>query len=1067
MDITDTGTDDIILGIPWLKEHNPTVNWVTGKLQFTRCKHRKQPPGNGIPSEDEEHDLFVMREGTPDLRLENNNMEWLMTTKEGKDPIPREYERYKNLFKEDLPEEALPKHQPWDHEIPLIEGSKPAFKKIYPMNETQLKALKEYLDENLKKGFIRESQSPAGYPLFFVPKKGGKLRPVIDYRQLNEITVKNRYPLPLIGEMMDRLRGANWFTTMDIKGAYNLIRMKEGEEWKTAFRTKYGLYEYLVMPFGLTNAPASFQSFINNVLRGYLDDFVVVYLDDILIYSENLEQHRKHVHKVLEQLDKADLRIEPEKSHFHKQEVDFLGFVISPNQIKMDPRKIKAILEWPRPQNVKDIQSFLGFGNFYRRFIQGYSKIVNPLTKLTRKGVPFTWGTEQQRAFDELRERFTKAPVLTTFDPNKQITLETDASDYAIGACLSQPDQNNKLHPVAYYSRTMSPAEMNYDIHDKELLAIVVAFEQWKVYLEGPQYPVQVLTDHKNLTFFTSTKVLNRRQVRWAEELAKFNYKISYQKGSENNRADALSRRSDYIANKKPISHAIFTTQDNGDIVHNTQRLAATLQEQDVYWKNEILECYKTDPFAQTLQKTGPAGFVLENNGLWTVENRIYVPTKLHEKVIQEIHDQDHQGIGRTMERIMRHYYVPQLRKKVEKHILSCHKCQTNKNERHKPYGMLQPIPAPKGAWECLTMDFITDLPKSKGYNANTIHDTIVVIVDKLTKYAYFLPFEKTGTAKQLAYLMVDRIFATHGMPSKLITDRDKLFLSQFWQTSMEMMGVKHKKSTAYHPQTDGQTERVNQTLEQYLRMFLNHQQDNWATILPVAQFTYNSYSNTSTATAPFTAVFGYIPTLRFQEKALTTFAIQADQEITFLKKSHDQLKMDITKASATQAHHANKQRSCGPDLKEGDTVYLRRKNIKTKRPSRKLDQTKLGPFKILKKQGPVTYRLKLPKTMRIHPVFHVSLLEPTPNPVQYQDPIELHPETEEPMWEVERILDHRETRQGTKYLVKWKGFGPEENTWEPIIHFGNSEPIQDYHRQNNQPRRSQDLRPPPREESQ
>ena len=345
---------------------------------------------------------------------------------------------------------------------------------------------------------------------------------------------------------------------MDLKGAYNLIRMKEGEEWKTAFRTKYGLYEYLVMPFGLTNAPATFQAFINNVLREYLDDCVVVYLDDILIFSKSLEDHRRHVHMVLKKLDEADLRVAPDKSFFERQEVEFLGFIVKPNEIRMDPEKIKSIQTWPTPKTVKDIQSFLGFGNFYRRFIKGYSAITNPLTALTRKEVPFEWKEPQQQAFDTLKERFTTEPVLVTFDPAKSITIETDASDYAIGACLSQPDENDKLHPVAFYSRTMSPAEMNYDIHDKELLAIVIAFQQWKVYLEGSRHQVSVLTDHKNLIYFTSTKVLNRRQVRWAEELARFNYKITYQKGSENNRADALSRRNDYIQDKKPISHAIL-----------------------------------------------------------------------------------------------------------------------------------------------------------------------------------------------------------------------------------------------------------------------------------------------------------------------------------------------------------------------------------------------------------------------------------------------------------------------------------------------------------------------------
>ena len=816
--------------------------------------------------------------------------------------------------------------------------------------------------------------------------------------------------------------------------------MKDGEEWKTAFRTKYGLYEYLVMPFGLTNAPATFQAFINNVLRKHLDQFVVVYLDDILIYSRTLSEHKVHVRQVLELLQEADLRVSLEKSYFHVQEVEFLGFLIRPNEIKMDPEKIKSIQEWPIPKTVKDIQSFLGFGNFYRRFIKGYSEITAPLTKLTRKDQPFTWTQDQQNAFDTLRARFTTAPVLVTFDPERPITVETDASDYAVGACISQPDDNGKLHPVAFYSRTMSPPELNYDIHDKELLAIVVAFQQWKVYLEGPKHQVTVLTDHKNLIYFTSTKVLNRRQVRWAEELARFNYKISYQKGTENNRADALSRRSDYIEGKQPVSHSIFLLQDNGDIINGSARLATTVRIEDTHWKDEIIAAYPKDKFAKTLQET-PSKDFSEQEGLWIIDSRVYVPQTLHSKIISEIHNQDHQGTGRTMERLMRHYYIPRLRDKVNAHVLACNICQRTKHDRHKPYGELQPLPAPRGAWKSISMDFITDLPPSKTWTSSDTYDTILVVVDRLTKYAYFIPFYKTGTTRQLAQVLIERVFSNHGTPEYIVSDRDKLFLSQFWETTTQLLKITAKLSTAYHPQTDGQTERTNQTLEQFLRVFINYKQDNWASLLPIAQFTYNTNANGSTKESPFHANYGVIPTLRFEESSLQKFCETANRDIDMIRTTHDQLKMELAKAATTQTKWANKQRSRGPDLKEGDRVYLRRKNIKTKRPSRKLDHVKLGPFKILKKyDNGVTYKLELPKTMRIHPNFHVSLLEPTDNPISAQEPIELDEETQEPLYEVETILDHKKIRGTIRYLVKWKGYSNEENTWEPKESF--NEPL-------------------------
>ena len=336
----------------------------------------------------------------------------------------------------------------------------------------------------------------------------------MDYRRLNNVTIKNRYPLPLPAEIVDRLRDVKYFTKMDLKGAYNLIRIKEGEEWKTAFRTRYGLYEYCVMPFGLCNAPASFQGLINNVLREHLDQFVTAYLDDILVYSKTLEEHRRHVTAVLEKLAQARLQVKLEKTEFHKESVEFLGSIVSREGLRMDQSKVRSILEWPRPRNVKEVQSFLGFANYYRRWIPRYSHVAGPLTELTKKTETFRWMHQEETAFHELKQRFTKDTLLVIFDPDREVVVETDASDYAIGACISQRTNEGTLRPVAFHSRKMSSQELNYDIHDKELLAIVLAFEQWRVYLAGSTKRITVFTDHKNLAYFITTKTLNRRQVR-------------------------------------------------------------------------------------------------------------------------------------------------------------------------------------------------------------------------------------------------------------------------------------------------------------------------------------------------------------------------------------------------------------------------------------------------------------------------------------------------------------------------------------------------------------------------
>jgi hypothetical protein len=293
---------------------------------------------------------------------------------------------------------------------------------IYSLSEKELEALRKYIEENLAKGYIKPSKLPARYPILFIPKKDGKLRLCVDYRRLNEITVKNRYTLPLIQELQNRIKGARFFTKLDLRETYHKIRIKEDEEWKTAFSSRFSHFEYQVMPFGLTNTPATFQAFIDDVLREYLDDFCVVYLDDILIYSKSRHEHVKHVTMVLKALEKAGMRINGEKSTFHVTEVEYLGFIITRDGVKIDLVKTKAVQEWPQPTNITEVQEFLGFANFYRRFIKGYSGVATPLTNLTKKEKPFVWTENEQFAFEELKHRFTTAPILAILDTKESTT---------------------------------------------------------------------------------------------------------------------------------------------------------------------------------------------------------------------------------------------------------------------------------------------------------------------------------------------------------------------------------------------------------------------------------------------------------------------------------------------------------------------------------------------------------------------------------------------------------------------------------------------------------------------
>jgi len=347
---------------------------------------------------------------------------------------------------------------------------------------------------------------------------------------------------------------------MDLKNGFHLIRIREGDKWKTAFRTRYGLFEFQVMPFGLTNAPSTFQDMMNHMFSDMLDVGTLTYMDDILVYAETEKKHDETVKEVLQRLQNNGLAVSPEKCVWKAQEVEFLGYISGRNGIRMSEEKVEAILGWKMPKSLTETQSFLGFANFYRCFIQDYSRVARPLTELTKKDREWSWNAEADAAFTELKKRFTTAPILAHFDPAKEVIIETDTSDFALGAILSQRDKERHLHLVAFHSRKMQPAEMNYEIYDKELLAVVDAFKHWQRYCEGATHQVQVYSDHQNLEYFTTTKLLNRRQARWAQELGGINFRIYYRPGTQNGKPDALSRRSEYRPEKGGVEKQPITT---------------------------------------------------------------------------------------------------------------------------------------------------------------------------------------------------------------------------------------------------------------------------------------------------------------------------------------------------------------------------------------------------------------------------------------------------------------------------------------------------------------------------
>ncbi|KAK3522424.1 hypothetical protein QTP86_010645 [Hemibagrus guttatus] len=515
--VLEESTADIILGRPWLAQHNPIHSWSTGEVLkwgdtcFPGCFPHLPAPHSPTPIS------LPVQATSIESPLVNQPL-W----------IPTCYAPFSDVF---CPKRAskLPPHRPWDCAIDLLPGEPVPRGRIYPLSIPEEKAMEEYIKEALAQGYIRPSTSPAASSFFFVAKKDGGLRPCIDYRALNQITVKFRYPLPLVPAALEHLRGATIFTKLDLRSAYNLIRIREGDEWKTAFITPTGHYEYL--------------DFIHEVLREFLHRCVLVYIDDILIYSRSLAEHCQHVAEVLGRLGEFQLFLKAEKCSFHQPSVQFLGYNISSSGIQMDEGKITAVRDWPAPATVKELQRFLVFTNFYRRFISNYSSIADPLTNLLRnKPKSLLWSPAVEEAFNTLKRAFTTAPLLIHPDPDKPFIVEVDASTTGVGAVLSQQQGNpSRLHPCAFFSHKLNPAERNYDIGNRELLAIKLALEEWRHWLEGARHPFLVLTDHKNLEYLRAAKRLNPRQARWALFFTRFEFSISYRPGSKNTKADVLS----------------------------------------------------------------------------------------------------------------------------------------------------------------------------------------------------------------------------------------------------------------------------------------------------------------------------------------------------------------------------------------------------------------------------------------------------------------------------------------------------------------------------------------------
>ena len=911
-------------------------------------------------------------------------------------PVDHAAESTQNIWKEfadvvtDDPPVEMPPHREIEHQIQLKEDSKPVWRHQYRLSFEEKKELQKQVAELIEQGFIRPSTSPYNAPVLFVKKKDGSLRLCVDYRLLNDETVKDRFPLPLIDEIFDTVGSAKIFSKLDLMSGFYQIRVAGEDIPKTAFSTASGHYEWTVMPFGLTNAPATFQRFMNQILQPYLGKFALVYIDDIIIYSNTIEEHREHIKEVLSLLRENHMRAKKKKCVFFCKQIKFLGSVIGNGGVYPDPEKIAAIRDWPPLHTPHDAMRFLGLAGYYRRFVKDYAKIASPLDEFSSKKKP--WSDAQEKSFVDLKKALMKAPLLVApiFEEGYKFVVTTDASNEALGFVLEQLDPQGKLRGVVSYgSKKLANAELRYPIREKEFYAIVTALHKFRSYLL--YRPFIIKSDHNSLIYLKRQKQVNTgRLVRWLDFLSQYGFDIVYIPGPTNKVADALSR---------PPDDSPDDLEDETEI----EALTTTRLQPDASKIQQLIDGHKSDQefslVYQTLKNKEPIPkkianhikhFSIGSDGLLYYTpligkeaTRVCVPDadQVRKKIISQGHDlptSGHFGWFKTLELLTRNFYWNNMSKDIKNYVSTCEACLRSKPMNIAEQGLFKPLPVPEGRWTHVTMDFVGALPKTVSG-----HDTVMVIVDRFSKRAHFIPTVKALTAEGAAKLYMDHIFRLHGVPYAITSDKDIRFVNAFWQTIHDALGTSLFFSTTNHPQTDGQSERTIRTLVQLLRSFCGKDILHWDEFLFAAEFAYNSTKQGSIDDIPFKVDLGYIPDSPswMGGAAYTNFHPRAASIMEHTKALMLQTK--ITQDQLVHAQHMqevqeNRHRS-PHTYGVGQYVLIHRDALKYLASNAycKIEPAYLGPFRLVKKSNDNAFEVDLPSTIKRDRVLNVRWFKP------------------------------------------------------------------------------------------
>ena len=1285
-EVTELSGYDAILGMSWFKEAQPQFVWDGGRPCQLQVKERSS---NGrwqwkvleAAKRTSDEERAVVSEAIAVLEVEQLHALARRSeakVEESKEAAPavertrtaeeqavfdRLMKQFSDVFPKELPDGLPPRRPGLEHRIHLKSHAKTPYRRPYRSGPTQLKLLKETLAQMLQKGFIQRSQSRFGAPVLFTPKKDGTMRMVIDYREINKVTIKNGYPLPATEELFPIVQGAKYFSKIDLHSGYYQIRIAEEDREKTAFVTRYGSYEFLVLPMGLCNSPGTFMELMNFVFENQLDRFVIVFLDDVLVFSKSLLEHEKHMKEVLQILRDQKLYAKMSKCDLVRDEVDFLGHRVGRDGLSQEKDKTAAVTAWETPKSRTEVQQFLGLAGYYRKFVKNFADIAAPMTHLTGSTVEFKWGEAEQQSFEQLKKALVEAPVLALPDMTKPFVMHTDASMRAIGAVLQQHHEGAGLKPLGYMSTTLSAAQKNYPVHDLEMLAIVESLAQWRHLLSGRR--VQVKTDHHSLQHFFTQRSLNKRQVRWMEELAEYDVTIEYVKGKSNGAADALSRKEQSQESQGKEKETPVTCESlgwewdaeqlmamrrgakrvrrspeeekadrekcvtaatkvvpldptqpapdaKGVVTMPTQQCTATTKrgtrcngktakgqycythlkqvdglrvkkstvgpqagmglfaERD-FKKGEAVTIYTGD-YLDVAEGDGGGNYVLQltwqkaidaartnsapgrwandprgsnrranaefrldhrngtarlvakcriakgvevlvsyGRGYWAAVNRkmkaeeptvidltalkavdvveellkeceksaaylkwreeleagkkepgvtvegglirqngiIILPDTERAYVVaaQMCHDDaaaGHLGRDKTLARLKLRFKWKGMDQWVADYVKSCVKCQLNKDSNEKPAGLLMPLPIPTRPWQQFGIDFMGPFRMTKAGM-----DGIAVIVCHFSKMKHIVPISMRMSAREAVKMVMKEVVRLHGAPEVIVHDRDVRFTARFWTEYWKLMGAKLGVSTAYHPQTDGQTERENRTIGAVIRSVINEDQDDWDVTLPLVELAVNSAVQASTGVSPFKMVYGREATLPLDvvlRTPITTIANPAVEELWLrMKQLWEESQKAMGAAKSRQKQDADKKRRA-LEFTVGDkvllsTAHIRLKGAKELQRSVKFAAKFIGPFPVVRVVNANAYELKLPDSFNMHAVVNVERLK------RYVDGADQFPDREvddwrpsgekvedengELEWEVDKIVAQRGGERKRQYLVKWKGFATWESTWE------------------------------------